>query len=77
MIVPRFTFFTENFVIRCDQTPRCSALGTTVSARLLQETFVIFVIKQISQFGSFGKCVNTLCLPEPGSTFARGPFGSS
>ena len=34
-----------------------SALGTTVPARLLQESLVIFVSKQISQFGSFGKCV--------------------
>ena len=26
---------------------------------------------------SFGKCVYTLCLPEPGSAFARGSIGSS
>ena len=50
----------------------------TALARLLQEALVvIFVFKQISQFGSFGKCVNALCLPEPGSTFARGSNGSS
>ena len=36
-----------------------SALGTTVPARLLQEAPVIFVLKQISQFGSSGKCVYT------------------
>ena len=53
------------------KSPRFSALGPTVPARLLQEALVIFVFKQISQFGSFGKCVWTLCLPEPGSTFAR------
>ena len=34
-----------------------SDLGTTVPARLLQEALVIFVFKQISQCGSFGKCV--------------------
>ena len=59
------------------KSPKCSALGTTVPVRLLQEALVIFVFNQISQFGSFGKCVNTLCLPEHGSTFARGPIGSS
>ena len=42
-----------------------------------KKTFLIFVLKQISQFGSFGKCVNTQCLPEPGSTFARGSIGNS
>ena len=59
------------------KSPKCSALGTTAPARLLQEALVIFVFKQISTFGSFGKCVCTLCLPEPGSTFARGSIGSS
>ena len=38
---------------------------------------VILVFKHISQFGSFGKCVNTLCIPEPGSTYARGSIGGS
>ena len=33
----------------------CSALGTTVPVRLLQEALVIFVFKQISQFVYFGK----------------------
>ena len=50
-------------------------LCTTVPARLLQETIVIIVLKQISQFGSFEKCVYTLCLPETGSTFACGSTG--
>ena len=66
---------------RCDPLvsshQKFSALGMTASARLLQEVLVSFVFKQISQFGSFGKCVNTLCLPEPGSTCARGSIGES
>ena len=52
-------------------------LGTTVPARLLQEAFDIFVFMEISQLGSFGKCENTLWLPEPGSTFARDSIGNS
>ena len=59
------------------KSPKLSALDTTALARLLQEALVIFVFKHISQFGSFGKCVNTLCLHEPGSTYARGSIGSS
>ena len=59
MIVRRFTFFTQNFVI-C-KSPNFSTLGITVLARFLQEALVILVFKHISQFGSFGKCVNTLC----------------
>ena len=59
------------------KSPKCSALGTTAPVRLLQEALVIFVFKQISQFGSFGKCLYTLCLPELGSTFGRGSIGSS
>ena len=55
MIVSRFTSFTEVFVICSYQVPNFSDLGTTVPARLLQEDIVIFVFKQISQFGSFGK----------------------
>ena len=31
----------------------------------------------MTQFGSFGKCAYTLCLPEPCSTCARGSTGSS
>ena len=59
------------------KSPKCSALGPTVPVRLLQEVLVIFVFKQISQFGSFGKWAYTLCLREPGSTVARGSIGSS
>ena len=54
-----------------------SALSMTALARLLQEGLVISVFKHISKFGSFGKCVNTLCVPEPGSTYARGSIGGS
>ena len=36
------------------KTPTFSALGTTVPMRLMQEDLVIFVLKQISQFRSFG-----------------------
>ena len=59
------------------KSPKFSALGTTVPVRLLHEALVIFVLEQISQFGSFGKCVYTLCLPEPSSTFARDSCGNS
>ena len=37
------------------KSPECPALGTTVPVRLLHDALVIFVFKQISQFGSFGK----------------------
>ena len=56
---------------------KCSALGTTVPVRLLQEALVVFLFKPISQIGSIGKCVFALCLSEPGSTFARGSIGNS
>ena len=46
------------------KSPKISALG-------------MVVFKHTSQFWSFGKCVCTLCLPEPGSTFARGSIGGS
>ena len=39
------------------KSPKFSALGTIAPARLLQEDLVIFVFQEISQFGSFGKCV--------------------
>ena len=45
------------------KSPKCSAQGKTVPVRLLQEALVVLVFKQISQFGSFGKNVYTLCLP--------------
>ena len=35
----------------------------------------IFVFNHVSQLVSFRKCVFSLCLPEPGSTFARGSIG--
>ena len=38
-------------------SPKISALGTTVPARLLRETLVIFVLKHKNQFRSFGKWV--------------------
>ena len=41
---------------------------TTVPVRLVQEALVIFVLKQVSQFRSFGKWVKMLCLL--GTTFA-------
>ena len=66
MIAARFTSLRIlwSAVIK---SPKCSALGWTVPARLLQEALVIFVFKQISQFGSF----------EPGSTFAHDSIGNS
>ena len=78
MIVTRFSFFTENFVVSGFLSHHdFSALGTTVLARLLQEALVIFVFTQIFQLGFFGQCVKTLCLHEPSSTFARGSIGIS
>ena len=48
------------------ELPACSPLSTTVPARLLQEALVMFVFKQISQFGSFGKCEHVHCAcPSP------------
>ena len=58
-------------------SPKFSALGTTVPVRLLQEALVIFVLKQVSQFRSFGKWEKTPCLPGNGTTFARGSIGNS
>ena len=42
MIVSRFNFFTENFVLRCDQITKMFRSGHDCSARLLQETLVLF-----------------------------------
>ena len=53
MTVSRFTSFTENFVIRSYQITKI--FRTTVPVRLLQEALVILVLKQMSQFRSFGK----------------------
>ena len=58
MIVTRFTFFTENFVIRCDQVTKTFRSGhDCTSTSFCNEPSFFFVFKQISQFGSFGKCV--------------------
>ena len=50
---------------------------STVPVRLQQEALDVLVFKQISQFGSFGKCVKTMCLPGTGSIYARSPIGGS
>ena len=57
------------------KSPKFSALGTTVLVRLLQKAFVIFVLKQVLQFRSFGKWVKRLCLLC--TTFARRSEGNS
>ena len=62
MIVPRFTFFTENFVIRCDQVTKMFRSGHDCTSTSSARSPVIFVFKQLSEFGSFGKCVYTLLL---------------
>ena len=66
VIVQRFTTLWSSAI----NSPKFSALGTTAVASLRQ--FVILVFKHFSQFGSFGKCVNTLCLPDTDSMYARG-----
>ena len=77
MIVPRFIFFTENFVICGNQITKIFRSGTTVLARLLQGGPCYFRLQVEVTIGSFGKCGKTLCLPEPGSTFTRDSVGSS
>ena len=70
--VPRFTFFTENFVICSNQITIMFRSGhdcTSASSARSPCYFRLFV--------SFGKCVYTLCLPEPSSTFSRGSIGDS
>ena len=58
MIFTRITPFTENFCDLLLSSHQKFPLGrTTVPERLLQGALVICVFKQISQFGSFGKCV--------------------
>ena len=44
MIVSRFTTFTENFVICCNQVTRFSARGTAPPMRLLHGALVILVL---------------------------------
>ena len=46
------------------KSPKFSARGTTPPLRLLQWVSVILVLWQISQFRSFGKWLETLCLPK-------------
>ena len=60
-------------VIKYQKFPLGRDCTNTFSAR----SPCFFVFKQKSQFGSFGKCVKTLCLPETGSTFARRSTGAS
>ena len=55
MIVSRFTFFTENFVICCYQVTNIFCKSTTVPIRLLHGALVVLVLWQIAQFRSFGK----------------------
>ena len=55
MIVSRFTFFTENFVIRCDQVTKMFRSGHDCTSTSSAKTLVIFDLKQMSQFRSFGK----------------------
>ena len=44
------------------KSPKCSALGTTVPVRFLQEAHVILLLTQISQFRSLGKRVKNAVL---------------
>ena len=65
MIFSRFTTFTENFVVYCDQITKIFwTRYDSANARLLHGALVIFVLWQISQCRSFGKRVSTLCLPK-------------
>ena len=57
------------------KSPNISALGTIVPVRFLQDALVILVLRQISQFRSFGKWGKMLCLPD--TTFARGSGDNS
>ena len=51
--------------------------GTRIWTETVASTIGILIFKHISQFWSFGKCVNTLCVPEHGSTYARASIGGS
>ena len=64
MIVSRFTTFTENFVICCNQVTKFSARSTAPPLRLLHGALVFLVLWQISRFRPFGEWVETLCLPK-------------
>ena len=69
VIVSRFTSLIEDFVIRSYQFTIFSALGATVPARLLQGALVILILKQTSQFRSFGKWFLILCFLDFVTTF--------
>ena len=71
----RFTSFAENCDPQVLNHQKFPLWATTGPVRFLQEALVIFVIKQMSQFRSFGKWVKMLCLLDP--TFARGSKGNS
>ena len=64
MIVSRFTTFTENFVICCNQiTPiLCTRYDSANGSSAPGPLWFLFLL-EISQFRSFGKRVSTLCLP--------------
>ena len=64
MIVSRFTTFTENFVICCYQVTKFFCTRYDSANGLLHGSLVILVRKQTSHFRSFGKRVQTLCLPK-------------
>ena len=51
----RQNFAIETLWFAAIKSPKCSALGTTVPVRLLPEALVIFVFKQITQFGVLRK----------------------
>ena len=57
------------------ESPKFSALGTTIPVRFLQGALVVLGLKQTSQFRCFGKWVKILCLPD--TTYARGSEGNS
>ena len=56
------------FVIRCDQVTEIFRSGHDPCYFGLQADITIWILRIVR---------NTLCLPEPGSTFARGSTGSS
>ena len=78
MIVPRFTIFTENFVIRRNQVTRIFRSGHDSTSRSsarkpcyfrLQADITIRILREVS--------IDTVCLPGPGTTFAPGSIGNS
>ena len=55
VIVPSFTILVQDFLISCCQVTKLFARGRASPVRLLQEVFVILVLKQTSKSRSFGK----------------------